>query len=175
MTEKLSESPTYAPLTQLVAFWKARAARLRDSNLTYRDILRRKRGTALTSEQTIGTWVRGAADGPQKPEDVRRFAEAVHDAQLLHVAERVRWALKTLHAVHRRIGRWLSAQVAGVQMRRDEGLVDAGLGIHVSDLLKSVTTHTVISIDRAVHRAPANAVGVVLPQSDALSLLNSAS
>jgi hypothetical protein len=33
----------------------------------------------------------------------------------------------------------------------------------------------VISIDRAVHRAPANAVGLVLPQPDALRLLTSAS
>lgn len=175
VTEKLSESPTYAPLAQLVAFWKARAARLRDSNLTYRDILRRMRGTSLTSEQTIGTWVRGVVDGPQKPEDVRRFAEAVHDPQLLNEAERVGWALRTLHAVHRRIGRWLSAQIAGAQMRRDEGLVDVDLGIHVSDLLESVTTHTVISVDRAVHRAPANAVGLVLPQPDALRLLSPAS
>ncbi|MGY1868215.1 MULTISPECIES: DISARM anti-phage system protein DrmE domain-containing protein [Nocardia] len=173
VTEKLSESPAYAPLAQLVAFWKARAARLRDSNLTYRDILLRMRGTSLTSEQTIGTWVRGVVDGPQKPEDVRRFAEAVNDVRLLREAERVGWALKTLHAVHRRIGRWLSAQIAGIQIRRDEGLVDADLGIHVSDLLESVTTHTVISIDRAVHRVPANAVGLVLPQPDALRLLNS--
>lgn len=173
VTEKLSESPTYAPLAQLVAFWKARTSRVRDSDLTYNEILQRMEGTSLTSGQTIGTWIRGVVDGPQDPDDVRRFAEAVHDTQLLHQAERVGWALKTLHAVHRRIGRWLSAQIAGVQMRQDEGIVDADLGIHVSDLLESVTTHTVISIDRAVHRAPANAVGLVLSQRDAFRLLDS--
>ncbi|KSZ56025.1 hypothetical protein Z045_25595 [Rhodococcus pyridinivorans KG-16] len=173
--EKLSESPTYAPLAQLVAFWKARAARVRDSQLTYRDILRNMRGTTLTSEQTIGTWIRGVVDGPQDPKDVRRFAEAIRDVELLHEAERVGWALRTLHAVHRRIGRWLSAQITGVQRQRGEDLVDAKLGIHVSDLLESVTAHTVISVDRTVHRAPANAVGLVMPHRDALKLLNSTS
>lgn len=171
VTEKLSESPTYAPLAQLVAFWKDRAGRLRASDLTYRDIRGRMGGTSVTSDQAIGNWVRGVVDGPQDPLDVRRFAEAVGDARLLREADRVGWALKTLHIIHRRIGRWLSAQIAGAQLRQDEMVVDAQLGIHVSDLLESVTTHSVVEIDPVTRLAPASAVGLMLSRVDALRVL----
>jgi hypothetical protein len=174
VTEKLSESPAYGSLAALVSFWHARAARLRDGNLTYREIHERMTGTSITTEQTIGNWIRGEVDGPLDPDDVGRFAAAVRDHELRDEAQRVGWALRTLHRVHRKIGHWLSAQISGAYVRPEETFVDAELGIRVSDLLESVTTHVVSSIDRDQQTSPSAALGVVLTPSEAFRLLRSA-
>lgn len=163
VTEKLSEAPAYAPLTALIDFWHSRARRAPASGLTYREILARMTGTSITSEQTIGAWVRGQVNGPLDPGDVRRFAMAVRDRTLLAEAERVGWALKTMQSVHRKVGRWLSAQIAGAPSRAAEGaIIDVDLGVHVADLLESVTSHCVVHVDREVWNAPAYMLGVVL-------------
>lgn len=156
---KLSEAPSYTPLEALVHFWHSRARLAADSGMTYREIHRRMHGTSISSEQTIGTWVRGQVNGPHDPEDVRRFARAVHDQVLLAQAERVGWALKTLQIVHRKAGRWLSTQIAGASSHRDDALIDANLGLRVSDLLESVTAHSVRGIDRTPRNVPAHLAG----------------
>lgn len=118
-------------------------------------------GTSITSEQAVGAWVRGVVNGPQDPLDVQRFARAVHDRVLLAEAERVGWALKTLQIVHRKAGRWLSAQIANVHARSSESMIDASLGLHVSDLLDSVTAHVVRRVDRTPRTTAAYQVGRV--------------
>lgn len=159
---KLSETPECAALEVLVDFWHSRVRRVTHSGLTYREILHRMHGTSITSEQAIGTWVREDVNGPQDPADVRRFALAVQDRVLLAQAERVGWALKTLQIVHRKAGRWLSSQITGAHLRDDETLIDARLGIHVSDLMESVTAHTVRRVDFAPRTAAAYQVGCLV-------------
>lgn len=163
---KLSETAMYAPLAVLVDFWHRRARLVARSGMTYRDILRRMHGTSITSEQAIGSWVRGEVNGPQDPADVRRFAIAVQDRVLLAQAERVGWALKTLQIVHRKAGRWLSSQISGADPRPNETLIDVNLGLRVSDLLDSVTAHTVGAVDRSPRTVAAHAVGRLLPRTD---------
>ena len=167
---KLSEAPAYAPLEALVDFWHSRARLALGSGMTYQEIHRRMHGTSITSAQTVGTWVRGQVNGPHDPEDVRRFARAVHDQVLLAQAERVGWALKTLQIVHRKAGRWLSTQIAGARSYHDDALIDANLGLRVSDLLESVSAHPVLGIDRAPRDVAAHLVGRLITSAEAESM-----
>jgi hypothetical protein len=170
MTDKLSEAQAYTTLANLIDFWHGRAARLRDAGMTYEEIHRRMGGTAITSAPTIGTWIRGDRDGPKDQDDVARFARAVGDEALLEEAERVGWALKTLHIVHRKAGRWLSSRISGAQLRQADAFVDQNLGIRVTDLLEAVATCTVEAVDLTPRTAPASALGVVLTDADATML-----
>ncbi|MFF8566520.1 hypothetical protein ACF06N_16340 [Streptomyces albidoflavus] len=175
----LSELPTYAPLAALIAFWHERVARVSDSGWTYREILAAMRRnadpTTITSEQTIGTWVRGNSEGPEDPADVRRFAEAVRDTELLRRADPVGKALCTSRTIHRAVGRWLSGRITGARMNDDDALIDPALGIHVADLLEAVTLHQVTAVHAKLASVPASAIGVlveesVIPQLTALQL-----
>lgn len=173
--DKLSESPTYASLSALVKFWHVRAARMHDSGLTHGEIRARMYGTRITSDQSIGVWIRGEVDGPMDPEDVRRFAVAVGDSELKSEAERIGWALKTLHSVNRKVGHWLSAQLSGAQTSQAEAIIDADLDVHVSDLLESVTVHKVTAVSSAEQTAPVHVLGVAISRVEALRLVQAAS
>jgi hypothetical protein len=165
----LSELPTYVPLAALIAFWHERVARVSSSRWTYREILAAmRRGadpTTITSEQTIGTWVRGNSEGPEDPADVRRFAEAVRDTELVRRADLVGKALCTNRTIHRTVGRWLSGQITGARMDDHDTLIDPTLGIHVADLLEAVTLHRVTAVQAKLVRVPASAIGVLIEQS----------
>jgi hypothetical protein len=171
MTDKLSEAQAYATLTGLIDFWHAHAGRLRRADLTYEEIYRRMGRTKITSFQTIGTWIRGTVDGPQDPEDVARFAQAVGDKALLEEAQRVGWALKTVHVVNRKAGRWLSSRITGASLRREDAFVDQSLGIRVTDLLEAVTSVAVESVDLTARTAPAGSLGVPLTRTEAAALV----
>ncbi|WP_448062654.1 DISARM anti-phage system protein DrmE domain-containing protein [Cellulomonas hominis] len=159
--DKLSESPQYAALSSLVRFWHARAARPH-GGMTMREIRQRMHGTRITSDAAIGTWVRGEVDGPQDPDDVKRFARAVRDCELALEADRIGWALRTLHGVHHKVGHWLSAQLSGVNPAAADQVIDADLGIRVADLLEAVTTNVVVALDTDEMTAPASAVGLAM-------------
>ncbi|MGW2607616.1 DISARM anti-phage system protein DrmE domain-containing protein [Streptomyces mirabilis] len=165
----LSELPTYAPLAALITFWHERVARVSYSGWTYREILAAMRRnadpTTITSEQTIGTWVRGNSEGPEDAADVRRFAEAVGDTELLRRAGPVGKALCTSRTIHRTVGRWLSGQITGARMDDHDALIDPALGIHVADLLEAVTLHRVTAVQAKLARVPASAIGVLIEQS----------
>ncbi|MFG1761442.1 DISARM anti-phage system protein DrmE domain-containing protein [Micromonospora echinofusca] len=161
LTEKLSERTEYAALRMLVDFWHARAAAARDSGLTQQQILDRMTGTTLTTAGAVGHWMRGTVDGPADSADVARFARAVNDDALLAEAERVAWALRTLHIVHRKLGAWLAGQVETAASRAKDSMVDADLGVHVADLLDVITEHPVADVDPAEQLVPASLVGVL--------------
>jgi hypothetical protein len=162
----LSELPKYTPLALLISFWHGRARATRDRGYTHRQILASMRSgtdpTRITSEQTIGTWIRGDSEGPDDPDDVRRFAVSVNDQELLRRADAVGQALRTSRILHRAVGRWLSAQITGAQLRRDDALIDPELGVNVADLLEAVSVHEVTAVDRRLVSAPVGAVGVLL-------------
>jgi hypothetical protein len=164
---KLAEHPVYGALKSLVDFWHQRAWRARDA-FTYGEILTRMKGSSITTEATIGNWVRGDVGGPADHEDVARFARAVGDDELLAKARDVGRALTTLNTLHRKVGIWLSAQMAGATRDSADTLVDARLNIHVADLMEAVTSHKVTLVDTAMQSAPASVVGVVLTLADAL-------
>jgi len=174
VVDVLSELPKYAPLSTLISFWHDRARAARGRGCTHREILASMRSgtdrTSITSEQTIGTWIRGDSEGPENPDDVRRFAVAVDDQELLRRADAVGQALRTSRIVHRAVGRWLSAQITGAQVHRDDALVDPELGVHVADLLEAVSVHAVAAIDPHLVSAPVGAVGVLLNPETALVL-----
>ncbi|MFE9633264.1 hypothetical protein [Streptomyces sp. NPDC006463] len=165
----LSELPVYAPLAALIAFWHERVERVSSSGWTYREILAAMRRnadpTTITSEQTIGTWVRGDSEGPEDPADVRRFAEAVRDTELLRRANPVGKALCTSRTIHRSVGRWLSGQITGARVNDDDALIDPALGIHVADLLEAVTLHRVTAVHAKLARVPASAIGILMEGS----------
>jgi len=175
VVDVLSELPKYAPLGLLISFWQDRARAARDRGYTHREILAlMRRGTdptRITSEQTIGTWIRGDSQGPEDPEDVRRFADAVRDRELAHRAAAVGRALRTRRILHRAVGRWLSAQITGAQLRCDDALIDPELGVHVADLLETVSVHEVAAVGPRLVSAPAGAVGILLDPETALGVL----
>ncbi len=107
VVEVLSELPKYAPLDLLISYWHDRARAARDRGYTHREILASMRSgsdrTSLTSEQTIGTWIRGDSEGPDDPDDVRRFAAAVSDRELGDRADAVGQALRTKRILHRAV------------------------------------------------------------------------
>jgi len=166
VVDVLSELPKYAPLGLLISFWHDRARAARDRGYTHREILASMRSgsdrTSRTSDRTIGTWIRGNCEGPVDPDDVRRFAAAVNDQELLRRADAVGQALRTSRILHRAVGRWLSAQITGAQLRRDDALIDPELGVHVADLLEAVSVHEVAAVDSQLVSAPVGAVGVLL-------------
>jgi hypothetical protein len=168
--EKLSESTAYSTLKMLVEFWHDRAGRVRDSEHTYASVLRAMPGTQITSETTIGAWVRADVDGPQDKADVGRFAAAVGDPLLAQEADRVGWALTTLHRVHRKVGAWLSSQVSGAMLAEADSTVDASLDIHVADLLDAVTTWRVTAVEPDRREAPVLMLGLLLPVDEAAAL-----
>ena len=168
--EKLSESTTYATLARLVGFWHDRAALVHDSGRTYGSILANMDGTVITSETTIGTWVRADVDGPLDKADVGRFAAAVDDTLLAAEAERVGWALAFLHRVHRKVGYWLSAQVSGALTADTDATVDAALDIHVADLLDAVSSWVVTAVDPLRRRVPVTVLGTLVPAAVAAAL-----
>lgn len=146
-----------------LSFWHDHARRARDRGYTHREILARMRSgadpTTITTDQTIGQWIRGDSEGPDDPDDVRCFAEAVRDRELADRADSVGQALRTRRIVHRAVGRWLSAQITGAQLRRDDALIDPELGVHVADLLDAVSLHEVADVGTRLVRVPAVAVG----------------
>ncbi|MBF9131392.1 hypothetical protein I0C86_20850 [Plantactinospora sp. S1510] len=163
--DALSELPKYAPLATLVAFWHQRVARVRDRGLALREILASMRAgpdpTGLTTEAAIGHWFRGLVAGPADPVDVRRFAVAVGDRELVQRADAVGRALHTSRVLNRAVGRWLSAQITGARLHNDDAIVDPDLGVHVADLLEAVSLHQVASVDPQQTLVTAAAVGVL--------------
>jgi hypothetical protein len=164
IAERLAERPRYVTLTALIDLWHERAAAAAECGLTQREILARMAGTAITSPGTVGTWIRGAVDGPLDGADVARFAQAVGDDMLVSIAAQIMPALATMHRVRRRLGYWLAKNVDAAPTETGDALVDAELGVHVADLLESVTDHAVVDIDLRPGRvAPLSALGAVLP------------
>lgn len=160
---KLSESTTYATLAGLVAFWHDRAALAKTDGQTYRSILDRMSDTTVTSETTIGSWVRADVTGPQDKANVARFAQAVRDPFLLAEAERVAWALTFLHRVHRKVGAWLSAQIRGTLLTATDATIDAALDIQVADLLDAVTGWRVTKVESSRQATAVPLLGVLQP------------
>lgn len=164
IAERLAERPRYVTLIALIDLWHERAAAAAECGLTHRQILAGMAGTAITSPGTVGTWIRGAVDGPLDDADVARFAKAVGDETLTSIAAQVAPALATMHRVRRRLGYWLAKNVDAAPTETGDALVDAELGVHVADLLESVTDYMVVDIDLRPGRvAPVSALGVVLP------------
>lgn len=163
IAERLAERPGYMPLVALIDLWHERAAAAAECGLTQREILSRMEGTAITSPGTIGTWIRGAVDGPLDGADVARFAEAVNDKTLASIAAQVASALATMHRVRRRLGYWLAKKLDVAPALASDAIVDAQLDVHVGDLLESVTDQVVIEVDlRPGHLAPSSALGIAL-------------
>jgi hypothetical protein len=164
IAERLAEQPRYVTLTALIDMWHERAAAAAVCGLTQQEILSRMAGTAITSPGTIGTWIRGAVDGPLDRTDVARFARAVGDDTLASIAAQVAPALTTMHRVRRRLGYWLARQVDSAPVQTGDALVDAELGVHVADLLESITNYIVVDIDLRPGRVtPLSMLGTVLP------------
>ncbi|MEU4220965.1 hypothetical protein [Actinoplanes sp. NPDC026623] len=163
--DALSELPKYAPLAMLIAFWHQRITRVRDRGVTVRQILASMRAgpdpTGITTEAAIGHWLRGLVAGPADPADVRRFAVAVGDRELVQRADAVGRALHTSRVLNRAVGRWLSAQITGARMRNDDAIVDSELGVHIADLLEAVSLHQVATVDPRLTLVTAAAVGVL--------------
>lgn len=173
VTERLAELPQYAPLVALIGVWHRSAAAAAGTGMTYEQIHAAmvKKGTAITSAATVGTWVRGDVHGPQDPKDVARFAAVVGDDHLARYAKQIGAALGALNSVHRQVGRWLSGQIGGaLHSDAPDDVVDAALGLHVADLVESVSLHPVAAVHHTTTTVPAAVVGLVLDEAEAASL-----
>lgn len=172
ITARLGELPEYLPILALVEMWQAHAASARDSGRNYEQILAALQadGSAITSADTVGSWIRGQVHGPADPDDIGRFAAAVGDQELARRARSISAAVRALNATHRKVGMWLSGQISSALDRDDpEQLVDVTLDVHVSDLLESVTQHPVVTVDLDARPVPAALTATVLPPDVARS------
>lgn len=163
---RLSETPAYTALSSLIGFWHQRLAVARGTDLTYGEILRRMDGTTITSESTIGAWIRGDVGGPANKSDIERVALAIGDDELARAAAQVGWALTTIHRVHRQLGRWLAAQIDGATVAPADATVDAALGVHVADLLEAVTSWQVTAVETDRFDVPRVLLGQLMSPSD---------
>jgi hypothetical protein len=163
IAERLAQRPEYLTLTALIDLWHERAGTAAECGLTHREILARMTGTAITSSGTVGTWIRGAVDGPLDGADVARFAQAVDDKTLLSISAQVAPALATMHRVRRRLGHWLAKKIDAAPLETGDATVDAELNVHIADLLESIADYTVIDIDlRPGKVAPLSSLGIVI-------------
>lgn len=166
VVDVLSELPKYRPLGTLISFWHERARAARDHGYTLREILAGMRSatdpTRITTEQAIGSWIRGDSEGPVDTDDVRRFAVAVRDRELAGRAPAVAQALRVNRVLHRAVGRWLSMQIRGAQMDGRDALIDPELGVYVTDLLEAVSVHEVAAVGSRLLSAPVGAVGILV-------------
>ncbi len=172
ITARLAELPGFSTLTQMMALWRKHAAAARDTGLTHEQIWKRVHdaGSVITSPGTVGSWIRGQVDGPADSADIGRFAAAVGDRELAANATAIGKAVRAVHSAHRKVGHWLSGQISGAMDRDDpDQLVDVNLGVHVTDLLESVSLHPVAYVDLTARTVPAALVGVVFDRAVALS------
>lgn len=173
MMEKLEHLPEFAATAMLVHEWHERARRAAyRSDLTYEDILRRMRGTPITSAQTIGTWIRGDVHGPADPEDIRRFGRAVGDEFLTQRFEAIGRALATMRWNRRKIGHMLAKVLNGMSNAdlEDEGYFDRRLGIHWSDFAEAVSDHFVTAVSKQPVRVPYQYANRLLSPAEATRL-----
>ncbi|MEV8374974.1 hypothetical protein AB0P21_19710 [Kribbella sp. NPDC056861] len=163
---RLAETTAYSTLLLLITFWHERIGLARGGDRTYADILDRMAGTAITSDSTIGTWIRGEVGGPADKADIERVATAIGDDVLAAQATQVGWALTTLHRVHRKLGRWLAAQLDGAKTTPGDATVDAALGVHVADLLDAVTSWRVVEVEADRYEVGPALLGSILSRTD---------
>lgn len=146
---KLEQLPEFAAMVMLIQEWHERAARAYRSGLTQYEILRRMGPDAgVTTAAAVGFWLRGFVEGPNDPEDIRRFGEAVGDEFLTRHWRTIGQALATMRTHRRRLGRMLARVLEGVNPEQLEyaGFFDRRLGIHYSDLTDAVTVHIVVRV-----------------------------
>jgi hypothetical protein len=173
IVEKLEDLPEFAATAILVHEWHERAHRAAySSGLTYDDILRRMRGTAITSTQTIGTWIRGTVHGPGDPEDIRRFGVAVGDRFLAERFQAIGRALATMRSHRQKIGHMLARVLSGMSNAdlEDEGYFDRRLGIHWSDFAEAVSYHQVTAVSKRPVTIPYPYANRLLSWADAARL-----
>ncbi|MGY2121323.1 DISARM anti-phage system protein DrmE domain-containing protein [Nocardia gipuzkoensis] len=168
LIERLAETPYYDGLQQIIDFWHTHAALGRQavSGLTQQEILNRMTGTSLTAAQTIGNWIRGAVDGPRDPADVARFARALGNNELLAHADRIVWALATIHATHKRVSVWVNRRLAGIESDREQLILnDENARIYVTDLMDAISVHRVRSVDDSLVHVRTSLVGTLVAVS----------
>jgi hypothetical protein len=148
---KLEQLPEFAAMGMLIHEWHERAARASQIGLTQYEILRRMGPDAgVSTTAAVGFWLRGFVEGPNDPEDIRRFGEAVGDEFLATRWRTLGQALATMRAHRRRLGRMLARVLEGLSPAQleDDGYFDRRLGIHYSDLTEAVTLHNVVEVSK---------------------------
>ncbi|KOV85339.1 hypothetical protein ADL03_14475 [Nocardia sp. NRRL S-836] len=157
-------NPEYHLLMFFDNLWHARIEAARSRNVGCRSILNSMRSapdpTRITTEQAIRQWL-SHHTVPMDIADVRRFAVAVEDEELRANADAVGSALAHMRTIHQAVGRWLSAQINGVQLRMKDSLVDPRLGVHTADLLETVSLHEIDDVAEHLEQTPASVIGVV--------------
>lgn len=174
IAEKLQSLPEFAAVVMLIRDWQERARRAGyESGLTHGQILERMGPQAgVTTSAAVGHWVRGFVFGPDDPEDVRRFGEAVGDQFLAQRWQAVGRALETMRTQRRKWGKMLARVVSGLNPTEldDAGYFDRRLGIHYSDLAEAVTMHEVKAVSNSLQPVPYAFANRLLSGNDAAVL-----
>lgn len=174
IAEKLESLPEFAGVVMLIRDWQERARRAGyESGLTHAQILSRMGAQAgVTTPAAVGHWVRGFVFGPDDPEDVRRFGEAVGDQFLAQRWQAIGRALETMRTQRRKWGKMLARVVSGLNPAEldDAGYFDRRLGIHYSDLAETVTMHEVKAVSDSLQPVPYAFANRLLSGNDAAIL-----
>lgn len=153
IAKKLEDLPDFTATVALIELWheRTRMAGLR-CGLGHEQILGRMAGTKITDPGTVADWMKGIRHGPNDPEDIRRFGEAVGDGVLTGQWQRMGRAIRTIRGHRIGLGRWLNGRLAGVSNEKmgNDGYFDRRLGIHYSDLMEAVTVHRVVAVSGGI-------------------------
>ncbi len=166
----LEDLPEYVPITLLVREWQARAASAKTDDITYREILERMRreGSSLTTTAAISHWIHGRSHGPDDVHDIRRFGAATGDTFLEKHWQRIGAALETMRAQRRTLGRRLARILQGTSTSgADHGYYDRSLGIHMSDLTSTLSTHRVEAVSTELVEVPSHLANILLTPGQA--------
>lgn len=110
----------------------------------------RKRGSDLTSPQTIRTWLKRLVQAPIDVEDLRRVAEVLSLPFVATYYRQIHKAARRLSGLHislsARLNRWLTSSDHGSHLANDEAVIDAELDLRVEDFRDSLLRRRVQTV-----------------------------
>jgi len=156
--------------TRLIVRWRVEMEGGRSRRgMTYVEVCDaiKRKGSTVTSPQTVGLWARGEALGPSDPEDIWRVGEAVGSQWLTANWREVAQALRGVRSDHRVFGREITRLIQRVaaghqELSAEEGRLLEELGVGLAELQDAVSLLRVVGVSSETTSVPADQVGMVI-------------
>jgi hypothetical protein len=158
LVSRVHRDPVIAQYLALIRRWQDDLVRSfaeaeRQSGLNVDRLLAelQKRGSTLTSPQTIRSWLRRLVLAPNDVEDLQRVADVLSIGFVTTYFRQIHKAARRLKGLHinlsARLNRWLASSDAGsVAVGDVDDVVDSELGLTVGDFRHSLVRLRVVSV-----------------------------